>query len=280
MQNRHLFRENALKRLDSAEEIQASLIILKPAAWFWLLLASLLIASIFIWSIYGRLTMTISSPGILLPAKQLNYIEQIMKENMHDRKQRLSQLKKILDDKRVLYKQHYLSIMDMQRAEEEYLAAKTDLLNTSHVLNPYAQQSLFSYPAADKNDDYFALVFIGNKEGKKIRKDMQALILPNNLSPYEYGYIKGSVIAISRYPISRDIAYYYLGNSSLVDEYFANGAPFIVKIKLDKKQAAQFAWSSNRSPPFSIDSGSTVTVKIINKNASPINYLFHSEYES
>ena len=89
------------------------------------------------------------------------------------------------------------------------------------------------------------------------------------------GYIKGRVASVSKYPASKELAYLYLGNMNLVDEFFSGSVPFVVKIKLEKnnKTMSGFSWTTHTGPLFKIESGSIVTSKIVNKLCSPLKLL-------
>lgn len=225
--------------------------------------------------------MTVSASGIILPLEHIQYAEKITQENLRAQKSKLSMLQSILIRKRMLYKQHYLTIMDLEKAEEEYLAAKYDLMSNSINRNPNVERAIFDSDAAIQDHELYALVFVKNTEGKRILPGMEAYVLPKILSSYEYGYIKGKVVSVSGYPASRETVYSYLGNMSLVDEFFYGGSPFMVKIRLEKNRNTRsgLAWTTRSGSAFRIQAGTTVSAMIISKVATPLGFLVHAEYK-
>lgn len=55
-----IYREKSLKRISSPEELDRYVRISKPGTWIVLLVILVLLTSFIIWSIFGRLTTTIS----------------------------------------------------------------------------------------------------------------------------------------------------------------------------------------------------------------------------
>jgi hypothetical protein len=150
------------------------------------------------------------------------------------------------------------------------MTAKKEFINLMSGNNPTTIQSLFSSPSLSKNQPLSALVFVKHTEGNKITVGMSAYLLPSGFSFYDYGYIKAQVIHVSSYPITKEIAYFYLENMNLVDEFFMQGAPFMVEIRLeqDHTSTSGLAWTT-RGPAFRINPGTMVTAKIIYKTCSP-----------
>jgi hypothetical protein len=62
---------------------------------------------------------------------------------------------------------------------------------------------------------------------------------------------------------------------NLVDEYFLNGPPFMVKIQLEENLHTRsgLTWTSQRGPPYLIESGTMVSADIVCKTCSPIHLL-------
>jgi hypothetical protein len=274
-----LFRENALRKLNSLDQIESSFQIIKPANWLWILIAVCFFASFGTWGIWGEISTHVAASGIILSATQLEQTEKQVKEEIQQRKLKLSALKILLEKKRALFNKKYLTVTDMEKSENEYLAAKEDFINFSNKGYTNTNMSVFSHTESDTKADLDALVFVNHQEGKKIRAGMGALLIPATLSVFKYGYIQGTVISVSHYPASKDAIYTYLGNMNLVDEFFAGGAPFMVKIKLEKNAstASGLSWTTREGAPFRIGSGTSVMAKITNKKGSPLSILIKKD---
>jgi HlyD family secretion protein len=70
-----LFRESALERLSSPEQLDSLLQITNPRGWIALVAVWLLLAAVIAWSILGEVERTEAGQGIILPAGGLQVVE-------------------------------------------------------------------------------------------------------------------------------------------------------------------------------------------------------------
>ncbi len=269
-----LFRENALKSLNVVSDIQTSLKVVDTRCGIYILSGLLALAALGIWGWFGRVAIEIPAQGLIVPVRQLELAEKIYQDNRKDRDISLRSAKEMLDKKQQLFNKHYLTMDELDHARQEYFRAKESLVNTPR-LNNERPGNLFSDHGNDADSSLLALVFVSHTEGKKIAVNMPALVLPTILSAYEYGYIKGKVISVSEYPASKESVYAYLGNMSLVEEYFAGGVPFVLKIELQHNAhtASKLSWTTREGSPFAVSAGSGITAKIINHEYRPVDLL-------
>jgi hypothetical protein len=268
-----LFRENALSHLNSSIETQHALNVIKPASWIIILCSLLFLTGIFWWVFWGRIVVTIPTIGIIIAEEELNEAQHLMTENIKAHEEKVRVLQDLLAKKQSLYKKHYLTLIDVEAAREAYLSAKEELTgigrqNYVAIKRSFASTTHNSHPVLD------ALVFVTHAKGKKVLVGMQVYVLPNTVSLYEYGYIQGKVVDVSEYPISKEAVYSYLGNMSLIDEFFGNTAPFMIKIRLNNSLTPSgLAWTTQAGPTFKIEPGTTITAKIVSKTCSPLQLL-------
>ncbi len=193
---------------------------------------------------------------------------------------------KAAEDEKV--NQHLIQLLESQHALDKKMLEKKNgtsilspgegVVTASHITQGdyiLDGKTLFTLITGHHAQPLEALVFIRHLDGKKIKTGMKAYVLPSNLSDYEYGYIQGKVIEISQYPQSRESVYPYLGNMTLVEEFFKEGVPFLAKIQLEQKagNASGLFWTTHKGAPFKIKPGSTVSVKVISKEISPLKLL-------
>lgn len=263
--------------------------------------------------------------------------EILYRNKIRHAKEKYATLHSLYVKKSSLYNKHYLTIMDIEKAKDEYLAAKEELetLNqnlfdnklkfknectklqeemnqhsltydeTKHALakkmlekhnfstilsseegivkniniatgdQVNSGESLFTIITGKEHTPLETLVFINHYDGKKIQAGMPVYILPNELSAYDYGYILGKVVSTTEYPASKESVNTYLGNINLVDDFFASGAPYMIKVvmPMNAKTQSGLNWTSKRGAPFKIRPGTMATVKIITHHSSPINFM-------
>ena len=268
-----IFRENAIKNLHSRDDTHNVFKVVTASSWLWIFVSLVLLMGVFIWGMFGRITITTPASGIILLSTQFQHSEERIKESYSVRKERMNSLKYLWEKKQHLFNNHYLTIVELNKAKEEYNTAKEEfekLENLEYIT--FRKVSNTDKPNAQSLD---ALVFINHTMGKRIGTDMLVYLLPTMLSPYEYGYIKGRVISVSEYPVSKQMVSSYLQNINWVDEFFSEGAPFIAKIRLEENSSTKsgLAWTTKEGAPFKIKYGTSVTVKIVNKSCAPFQLL-------
>jgi hypothetical protein len=267
-----LYRKNALINSHSLSDIQSSLKVIEAKSACYMIASIMGLVGIFIWSVYGSVSIEIPAQGMLMSAEQLVQAEKNEGEARKERAASLKAMKDLLDKKQTLYSHRYLSLDDLEKAKREYHDTKTNLLRAQGTNVEVAE--LFHADAKDSKQ-LDALVFVSHTQGKKVAVGMHAYVLPSTMSEYEYGYMQGKVVSVSAYPASKESVYPYLGNVNLIDEFFAGGSPFVVKIELekDKNSRSGLRWTTEDGAPYRIDQGSTVSAKIVNHQFHPFQLL-------
>ncbi len=69
--NNKMFRQEALERLSSPEKLDQTLKVVNPKAWLPLATAGSLVAVALIWSIFGRIPLTVSGRGVLIQPRRV-----------------------------------------------------------------------------------------------------------------------------------------------------------------------------------------------------------------
>lgn len=262
LQGRGLYRQAALDHLNALDEVNVTLKVISLPLWVSLLACLLGLTSILLWLFYGTLNFQVEMQGIVLPTQSIISADNIINKNIQDRRRKLMRLKSIYEKKQDLYKRHYLTINDLAHSEQEYLAAKEEIHNPERSI--YANDYPFSLSGLPlDHEDLEVLAFIHPAKGKLIKTSMQVLLLPRSRSVMNRGYIKAEVISVSAYPVTKKIAYAFLANKELVDEFFTQGPPFIARIKLASGTALQ--------------PGEWVNGKITWQQCSPVNYVYHQQ---
>src|SRR3990167_6846377 len=217
-EKKKLFRENALKELNQLGTLETTLNIVPVSAVAYLTVALLAILALIGWAICGVIEVEVPVQGMILNAGEMTAIEQRYQSYRHEQAKTRQTLKYLMEKKQDLYAKHYLTLDELQLARQAYLQAEGNMASMPQ-LNGRETQNLFTDSAenASGNTELQALVFVSHGQGKQIVAGMQAYILPSYLSYYKYGYLKGTVLQISLFPISREVAYGYLGNMNLVD---------------------------------------------------------------
>ena len=200
-----IFRQNAIDSLNAIDDVAETLQIISPGAWIWLLGSILSLAALITWGLFGALSLTIETQGIVFDKSQVAKIETNNNKNLLDHHDNVNDLYDLYNKKLELYKNHYITRIDLRKSKEEYLAAKDisdDIDKSIRIPMIESQEQKMDH------EPIVVLTFVGHKQGKKIVPGMSAQILPATSSVFDHGYIAGTVSGISAYPISKLILIY------------------------------------------------------------------------
>ncbi|QRY70615.1 NHLP bacteriocin system secretion protein (plasmid) [Ensifer sp. PDNC004] len=118
-----------------------------------------------------------------------------------------------------------------------------------------------------------ALVFLQTADGKKVVKGMRARITPDAVRKEEWGSIRGEVLERSDYPVAANGLEAWISNQALVQQLAAGSQPYVARLKLQIDEDGRWAWTSGKSPPIVITSGTTVASEITYERRRPIDLV-------
>lgn len=120
-----------------------------------------------------------------------------------------------------------------------------------------------------------AAIYIVASQGKLVKQDMEARIVPTTVNKSEYGAILGKVVSVSDFPSTPEGMMAVLGNQKLVDEFSKNGTPVFIRVDLieDPNTKSGFKWTTSKGPPLYVTNGTICDASIIVKEQAPITLL-------
>ena len=112
-------------------------------------------------------------------------------------------------------------------------------------------------------------------KGKKIQPGMTAEITPTTVKREEYGYIFGTVIDISEFPITADSLLRLFNNRSFVEDAIRLGPLTSVNIEpvKDTTTRSGFKWSSQKGAKVLVTVGTLCSGEVVVKLQSPISLV-------
>jgi HlyD family secretion protein len=112
-------------------------------------------------------------------------------------------------------------------------------------------------------------------KGKRVSKGMNAEISPTSVEREIYGSIKGRVLRVSPFPVSRAELMATIGNEELVGEMLKAGAPIEATIELEADPAtvSGLKWSSSIGPPLRVTPGTMALTSIIVRRQRPVDLI-------
>lgn len=117
-----------------------------------------------------------------------------------------------------------------------------------------------------------SVLYIPSKDGKKIKKGMEALVSPSTVQPQEFGFIKGKVTYISDFPITQQGMLNSVKNDQLAKGLLAMGPLFEVHVDFEKdlNSYSGFRWTSAKGPDVKIKEGTSCMGKITIYEERPV----------
>jgi multidrug resistance efflux pump len=294
-----IFRESSLEKLSSPDQLDRVIKVTSSRGWLILLSSIILVVSLAIWGILGKIPTQINADGILISSGGIYSIQNVVSGIVSD--VQVEQGDNV-DAGDVLVR------LDLQ----EYLNAINDLAKNTGLMNnealrgqiiakqkEYFKNSIVRSPVtgkvievlAKKGDaiqpgqvlikvtrmgpgirDLEAVLYVSTEEGRNIVPGMEVGIYPSTVKKEEYGQIIGQVISISQYTVSSNAMINILGSQELAQKFSDAGPVLEVHASLltDEKTISGFKWSSRLGPPLKIQNGTICKGFVVLRNERPI----------
>lgn len=170
-------------------------------------------------------------------------------------------------------------------AERELAALRLSLAQSGEVISPHrgtvreirsaagqlvaAGQPLLSVEPIGASVQGVAYVA---RDAKRIAPGMRVRVSPAAVPQEEYGYLVGTVRAVSTQPATLAGMAKTLGSDVLVQQLAMQGASFLVELDLevDATTPSGYRWSSREGPPLRIGSGSAIRIEVEVQRRRPI----------
>jgi HlyD family secretion protein len=129
---------------------------------------------------------------------------------------------------------------------------------------------------AEGSDGLDAVLFVSPLDGKMIAPRMRVDVVPTTIKAEEFGAIVGVVTEIGVAPETRASMMRLLNNETVVAQFSAMGAPFLVRVKLEKDSATPtgFRWTSGTGPSAGLSGqlsfGTLIQAGIVVREQPPI----------
>lgn len=117
---------------------------------------------------------------------------------------------------------------------------------------------------AEKLAGLKGVLYIPSQDGKKIKKGMEAFVVPSTVQPQEYGFIEGKVTYVSDFPITQQGMMTSVKNDQLAKGLLASGPLFEVHVEFEKdtQSYSGYKWTSAKGPNVAIKEGTSCSGKI------------------
>ncbi|MEU5208487.1 HlyD family efflux transporter periplasmic adaptor subunit [Streptomyces sp. NPDC020742] len=264
------FRQQALSKLQSPEEIDLPVRLARPQGWLVLTVTVLVVIAAAFWAVTGTVSSTLTASGILTHG-QGSYILQSPVAGQ---------------------------VTAVLAAEGKPVAANTPVLKVrtprgTVVVRSLAAGRLTSMVAsigavvttgadiasvervAHSGDPLTATLYVPADRAATVPVGASVDLTVQSVPSQQYGVLRGRVRAVGRTAQTRQRIGAYLGSSQLGEQFSKAGPPVAVLVQLDAAPHSRsgYTWSTSDGPPFTLDSMTLASGAVHLAAQHPIDWL-------
>ena len=306
---REIFNEEALSRLRSPEELDSVITVTQPVAWMAVFTLFFLVASVVFWSIFGVISVSVPSVGMILdPAGVVNIYHDMSGKVSEVLVQPGNRVRKgdivaklalpgMMND--IVKTRHDIMRSMNQNQVESNISVFDSLINmwyysfnivstfdgivtevkvnVGDIVNAGAT-SICSIRQDQHRQDAMAVMYVSAESGKKIERGMVAQLVPSGADQKEDGSLMGVVRDVSLYPVSNNGVMKVLGNPDVVNWVFQKLGSAVMEVKVDlvrdQKSPSGYLWSSTVGKHKPLTVGTICIGSIVTDRQPPLSRIF------
>lgn len=264
------FRQQALAKLQSPEELDLPVRFARPQGWLVLSVTVVVMAAASVWAVTGSVASTVGAPAILTYGRG-SYILQSpvagqVTEVVAEAGQRLPANSPVL---KVRTAEGDTVVRTVAAGRVTALAA-----TIGQIIQTGANVAAVE-KVAGAEDPLYATVYVPAENAASIPANAAVDLTVSSVPTQEYGVLRGHVKTVDRSAQSAQQIAAFLGDSQLGEQFTKDGRPVAVLVKLDKSSGTKsgYKWSSADGPPFSLTSMTTAEGSIRLADQRPVDWL-------
>lgn len=274
MPKRPIFRQIALDRLSSPEQLDHMMRITNPAGWLALLALAVLISAAIVWSIFGSIPTRISGQGILIAPGGISNVISLSGGQITDIYVDVGEIvqagqvvARVAEEGKTILtpvaSPQGGRVLEIKLKEGDLIGSGASIIS----LEPFEE---------DGHIELIAIVYLPPSEGKNVKPGMQVQVAPSTVKHEEYGFLLGHVVSVSAFPATRQGMLRVLGSEELVQTLSLGSAPIEVHVDLVSSDTTPsgYQWTSSQGPPIQLTNGTFVSTWITIRSQRPIGLLF------
>lgn len=263
------FRQKALSKLQSPEELDVPVRFARPQGRIVLIVTIAIMAAASFWAVTGTISSKVNAPGILTHQEGSYVLQSPV----------AGQVTKVLAEEG-----------DMLPEGAPLLGVQTDrgvravrTVAAGRVTSMVAKIGSVVTPGADvatiekisnAQDPLVAVLYVPGDNGASVPVGTQVDLTVQSVPTQQFGVLRGKVKAVGR-PQTRQQITNFLGDSQLGAQFAAQGKPVAVLVQLDRSSTTKsgYRWSSENGPPYKLDSTIPVSGAIHLSEQRPVDWL-------
>ncbi len=264
------FRQQALARLQSPEELDLPVRFARPQGWLVLSVTVIAMAAASVWAVTGSVTSTVGAPAVLTYG-QGSYVLQSpvagqVTAVLAEEGARLPAGSPVLKV-RTARGEEIVRTLDAGRITA--LAASTgQILSTGANVAAVEKVARAGAPLR-------ATVYVPAESAAGIPARAAVDLTVQSVPSQEYGVLRGEVTSVDRSVRSARQIAAFLGDAQLGEQFTREGRPVAVTVELKRSSATRsgYVWSSADGPPFELTSMTLATGSVRLADRRPVDWL-------
>jgi multidrug efflux pump subunit AcrA (membrane-fusion protein) len=264
------FRQKAFSKLQSPEELDLPVRFARPQGWLVLLVTVLVMAGACYWAITGRVSGKLDAPGVLTHAKGSYVLQSPVSGQVV---QVLAEEGRMLPPRTPVLK---------VRTEAGYRAVRT--VASGRVTSLTAKIGSVITPGKDvatveriqrTDEPLVAMLYVSGSSGSTVSPGAAVDLTVQSAPTDQYGVLRGKVKAVGRAAQTRQQIAGFLGDARLAEQFTKDGQPVAVLVELQKSATTKsgYEWSSEKGPPYRLDSMTITDGAIHQPSQRPVDWL-------
>ncbi|MCF0088204.1 MULTISPECIES: HlyD family efflux transporter periplasmic adaptor subunit [Streptomyces] len=264
------FRQQALAKLQSPEELDLPVRLARPQGWAALCVTVLVMAAASVWAVTGSVPSTVDAPAVLTHAEGSYLLQSPVAGQvtavLAEEGERLSAGAPVVE---VRTREGDTVVRTVAAGRITALAADigrivqagTDIAAVEKV--------------AHADDPLYATVYVPAQNAASVPAKATVDLTVQSAPAQRYGVLRGTVVRVDRTAQTRTRIAAFLGDGALAEQFTAKGPPVAVLVRLlpSSRTRSGYRWSSADGPPFRLTSMTTATASVRLTDRRPLDWL-------
>lgn len=272
--NNEIFRQNALNARFGQEKLDRPLSLVRPRDWLTLSGLGIFIILGILWGIFGKIPIAVTGRGVLMAPGQIAEFQSPITGQVRAIAVRNGQC--------VAENEMLLTIAPLTTPAEERSVRALQAGCIVEMRTAIGQQvrigtSLGALELANATKEAIVLIYIKIADGNRVKPGMRVQITPDTVSREQFGGIVGTVVSVSKFPISPEGVSITIGNAAIAQNIIGQAGGKIeiaIELQRDPTTPTGYRWSSSSGPAEAIPTGTLTNTRIVLETRSPLSFIF------
>lgn len=265
------FRQQALAKLRSPEELDLPVRLARPQGWLVLSVTVVVMAAASVWAVTGSVTSTVGAPAVLTHGQGSYLLQSPVSGQVTEVVARTGQ--QLPADSPVLK----VRTSEGEDAVVRTVAAGrvTALAATVGAVLQTGTTVAAVEKVAHAGDPLYATVYVPAQNAASIPDHAVVDLTVSSAPSEQYGVLRGHVTKVDRQAQSVQSIAAFLGDQQLGEQFTKDGRPIAVTVRLDRSRytPSGYAWSSEQGPPFRLESMTLADATVRLADERPVDWL-------